>query len=205
MRDTDGERAPSYTWSSVDDAKERATGLLAAAQNGQPASEEQLFEALYGELKRMAGGLLRDERDGHTLQPTALVHEAWIRLIDDRGVGAGGRGHFLGLAARAMRRILVEHARARQRLKRGGEWRRVDLASEVADVGAEHEILAIDGELEVLAGLSERQSRIVEMRYFTGLSLEDVAEALGLSTRSVEREWRFARAWLADRLARTRP
>jgi RNA polymerase sigma factor (TIGR02999 family) len=186
----------------VDEARERTTGLLAAAQNGEPGSEEQLFEALYGELKRMAGGLLREERAGHTLQPTALVHEAWLRLIDAREAGPGGRGHFLGLAARAMRRILVEHARARQRLKRGGEWRRVDLVAEVVDAGAENEILAIDGELDVLAGLSERQARIVEMRYFTGLSLEEVAEALGLSTRSVEREWRFARAWLGDRLAR---
>jgi RNA polymerase sigma factor (TIGR02999 family) len=180
---------------------ERTTGLLAAVQNGEPGSDDRLFEVLYDELKRMAGGLLREERAGHTLQPTALVHEAWLRLVDVRAAGAGGRGHFLGLAARAMRRILVEHARARQRLKRGGEWRRVDVIQEVADPDAEHEILAIDGELEVLAGLSERQARIVEMRYFTGLSLEDVAEALELSPRSVEREWRFARAWLGERLA----
>ena len=166
-----------------------------------PGSEDELFVALYDELKRMAGGLLGQERANHTLQPTALVHEAWLRLIDAREAGEGGRGRFLGLAARAMRRILVEHARARQRLKRGGEWRRVDLAAEVADVGAEQEILALDGELEVLAGLSERQARIVEMRYFTGLSLEEVAGALELSPRTVEREWRFARAWLGDRLA----
>jgi RNA polymerase sigma-70 factor (ECF subfamily) len=98
---------------------------------------------------------------------------------------------------------LVEHARARQRLKRGGEWRRVDVITDVVDAGAEQEILAIDGELLVLAGLSERQTRIVEMRYFTGLSLKEVAEAMGLSTRSVEREWRFARAWLGERLAKS--
>jgi len=188
----------------VDESRERTTGLLVAARNGEPGSEEQLFEVLYEELKRMAGGLFGQERADHTLQPTALVHEAWLRLIDVREAGVDSRGRFLGLAARAMRRILVEHARARNRLKRGGEWRRVDLAPEVVDVGAEHEILAIDGELEVLAGLSERQARIVEMRYFTGLSLEEVAEALGLSTRSVEREWRFARAWLGDRLARAK-
>ncbi len=187
----------------MDESRRRATGLLAAAQNGAPGSEEQLFEALYGELKGMAAGMLGDERAGHTLQPTALVHEAWLRLIDVREAGAGGRGRFRGLAARAMRRILVEHARARQRLKRGGEWRRVDFVPEVVDAEAEHEILAIDGELDVLAGLSERQARIVEMRYFTGLSLEEVADALGLSSRSVEREWRFARAWLGERLSRT--
>lgn len=186
----------------MDQSRERTTGLLAAAQNGQRDSEQQLFEILYDELKRMAGGFLREERSNHTLQPTALVHEAWLRLVDDGGAGPGGRGRFLALAARAMRQILVEHARARRRLKRGGEWRRVDLAPEVVDASAEEEILTIDSELEVLAGLSERQARIVEMRYFTGLSLEEVAEALGLSTRSVEREWRFARAWLADRLAR---
>jgi RNA polymerase sigma factor (TIGR02999 family) len=189
----------------VDPARERATGLLVAAQNGDPGSEEQLFVALYDELKRIAGSLLGEERANHTLQPTALVHEAWLRLIDAREAGPEGRGRFLGLAARAMRRILVEHARARQRLKRGGEWRRVDMAAEVVDPGAEREILAIDGELEVLAGLSERQARIVEMRYFTGLSLDEVAEALVLSTRTVEREWRFARAWLDDRLARQDP
>ena len=187
----------------MDGTRARTTSLLVAAQNGEPGSEEQLFEALYGDLKRMAGGLLQDERAGHTLQPTALVHEAWLRLIDAREAGPAGRGRFLGLAARAMRRILVEHARARQRLKRGGEWRRVDVITEVVDTGAEQEILAIDGELLVLAGLSERQTRIVEMRYFTGLSLKEVAEAMGLSTRSVEREWRFARAWLGERLAKS--
>jgi RNA polymerase sigma factor (TIGR02999 family) len=186
----------------VDDARERTTGLLAAAQKGEPGSEERLFEVLYAELKRMAGGMLREERDGHTLQPTALVHEAWLRLIDVDAAADGGRGRFLALAARAMRRILVEHARARQRLKRGGEWRRVDVVAEVVDGAAENEILAIDGELEILAGLSERQAKIVEMRYFTGLPIEEVAQALGLSTRSVEREWRFARAWLGERLAR---
>jgi RNA polymerase sigma factor (TIGR02999 family) len=186
----------------VDEALERTSSLLAAVKKGVPGSEDQLFEVLYGELKRMAGGMLGQERVEHTLQPTALVHEAWLRLVDVRAAAAGDRGSFLALAARAMRRILVEHARARQRLKRGGEWRRIDFVADVVDAGAEDEILAVDGQLEVLAGLSERQARIVEMRYFTGLSLEEVAEALGLSTRSIEREWRFARAWLGDRLAR---
>ena len=186
-------------------ALERTTRLLQAAERGEPGSEERLFEALYQELKGMAGRLLGDERVNHTLQPTALVHEAWMRLVDARAVGDGGRGRFLGLAARAMRRILVEHARARQRLKRGGGWRRVEMTAEVADASAEEEILAIDGQLEVLAGLSERQARIVEMRFFSGLTLEEVAAALGLSASTVEREWRFARAWLGERLARPEP
>jgi RNA polymerase sigma factor (TIGR02999 family) len=185
----------------VDDAKQRMTHLLTESRCGGARAEQQVFDALYDELKRIAGGMLSQERANHTLQPTALVHEAWLRLIDVREAGPEGRAHFLGLAARAMRRILVEHARARQRLKRGGEWRRVDMIPEVADASAEHEVLAIDGELDVLAGLSERQARFVEMRYFSGLPLEEVAEALGLSTRSVEREWRFARAWLGERLA----
>jgi len=189
----------------VGESIERTTHLLAATEQGQPESEKELFEILYEELKRMAGRLLVEERASHTLQPTALVHEAWLRLIDVRALGSGGRGCFLALAARAMRRILVEHARARQRLKHDGMWRRVEMTSEVADVSTENEILAIDGELEVLAGLSERQTRIVEMRYFTGLPLEEVAEALGLSARTVEREWRFARAWLSERLARMEP
>jgi RNA polymerase sigma factor (TIGR02999 family) len=188
--------------SAVDNAAENVTQLLARAKQGHSDCEQQLFEALYGELKGMAGALLDHERVNHTLQPTALVHEAWIRLIDGSQVGDGGRGHFLAVAAQAMRRILVEHARARQRIKRGGEWRRVDVTSEVADASAEEEILAIDGELEVLAGLSARQARIVEMRYFTGLSLEEVAAALEISPRTVEREWRFARAWIGERLAR---
>ena len=182
----------------------RTTRLLLAAVRGDPEGERQLFDALYEELRRVAGSLLAGERAGHTLQPTALVHEAWLRLIDAQEVGAGGRGRFLGIAAQAMRRILVEHARARQRLKRGGMWRRVDVDPEVVDPQAEEEILEIDGELEALAGLSERQARIVELRYFSGLSCEEAAEALAVSPRTVEREWRFARAWLSERLARVR-
>jgi RNA polymerase sigma factor (TIGR02999 family) len=179
--------------------------LLQAAERGDPGSEQELFEVLYEDLKRVAGRLLAQERASHTLQATALVHEAWLRLVDARALGPGGRGRFLSIAARAMRRILVEHARARKRLKRGGMWRRVDMTDEVAGPGAEDEILGIDGELDVLDGLSERQARIVEMRYFTGLSSAEVADALGISERTVEREWRFARAWLYDRLARKGP
>jgi RNA polymerase sigma factor (TIGR02999 family) len=197
-------RSRAYT-RLVAEPVERTTRLLQAAERGDPGSEQELFEVLYEDLKRVAGRLLAQERASHTLQATALVHEAWLRLVDARMLGPGGRGRFLSIAARAMRRILVEHARARKRLKRGGMWRRVDMVDQVADPGAEDEILGIDGELDVLDGLSERQARIVEMRYFTGLSSAEAADALGISERTVEREWRFARAWLFDRLARKGP
>jgi RNA polymerase sigma-70 factor (ECF subfamily) len=182
-------------------AKDRATALLRAAQCGEGGGEK-LFELLYAELKGVAGGLLSVERPGHTLQPTALVHEAWVRLIDAREIGAHGRGQFLCIAAKVMRRILVEHARARARLKRGGGWRRIEIQSTAESAAASDEdLLAVDGVLEELAGLSERQARIVELRFFSGLSVEETALAANISMRTVEREWRFARAWLSERLA----
>jgi RNA polymerase sigma factor (TIGR02999 family) len=175
---------------------------LRAAQGGEAGSGAELFELLYAELKGVAGGLLSIERASHTLQPTALVHEAWVRLIDAREIGADGRGQFLCIAAKVMRRILVEHARGRARLKRGGGWRRIEIQSAAEDAAAsEEDVLAVDGVLEELAGLSERQARIVELRFFSGLSVEEAALATNLSTRTVEREWRFARAWLSERLA----
>jgi RNA polymerase sigma factor (TIGR02999 family) len=125
-----------------------------------------------------------------------------VRLIDAREIGADGRGQFLCIAAKVMRRILVEHARGRARLKRGGGWRRIEIQSAAEDAAAsEEDVLAVDGVLEELAGLSERQARIVELRFFSGLSVEEAALATNLSTRTVEREWRFARAWLSERLA----
>jgi RNA polymerase sigma factor (TIGR02999 family) len=188
-----------------DGSIERATSLLSAAQRGEPGGAQELFELLYADLKRAAGGLLADERAGHTLQPTALVHEAWVRLIDAREVGAEGHGRFLGIASKVMRRILVEHARARRRLKRGGGWRRIELAPGTdVEPFAENDVLAVDALLEELAGLSERQAQIVELRFFSGLSVEQAARATGLSERTVEREWRFARAWLSERLDRPR-
>jgi len=202
--DSDAPAQGAYT-ALVDPARpvERATTLLRSAQRHEPGSAEELFLLLYADLKGVAGGLLAGERAGHTLQPTALVNEAWVRLIDAREIGAEGRGQFLGIAAKVMRRILVEHARARLRLKRGGGWRRIELEAESAgDAASEEQVLAVDGVLEELAGLSARQAQVVELRFFSGLSVEETALATGLSTRTVEREWRFARAWLSERLSR---
>ncbi|MCI0586631.1 MAG: sigma-70 family RNA polymerase sigma factor [Planctomycetes bacterium] len=180
----------------------QGTLALRALERGEAGSAEALFLLVYDELRRLAGAYLDRERSGHTLQATALVHEAWLRLVDVDPVEWKGRAHFLGVAARAMRQILVEHARGRQRLKRGGGWRRVELETGIAS-GAEGgpDLVALDAALGKLAALSERQARIVEMRFFGGLPVESVAFLLGTSKRTVEREWRFARAWLAEALA----
>ncbi|MGH7149523.1 MAG: sigma-70 family RNA polymerase sigma factor [Planctomycetota bacterium] len=179
---------------------EVGTRLLRAREQGEPGSEEKLFLLVYDELREIAGAFLRRERPDHTLQPTALVHEAWMRLVDAESVGWQGRAHFFGTAARAMRRILVEHARGKERLKRGGAWRRVDLDPDLMQGGEEVDLDALDRALEKLAALSERPARVVELRFFSGLPVETVAEVLGVSARTVEREWRFARAWLAEAL-----
>jgi RNA polymerase sigma factor (TIGR02999 family) len=179
--------------------------MLRAVERGEPGSAEQLFLLVYDELRRLAGAYLDHERLGHTLQPTALVHEAWMRLVDAETVEWQGRAHFLGIAARAMRQILVEHARGKQRLKRGGGWRRVELEPGLARAAEEGpDLVALDRALERLAALSERQARIVELRFFGGLPVESVAYLLEVSKRTVEREWRFARAWLAEALAADR-
>jgi RNA polymerase sigma factor (TIGR02999 family) len=179
--------------------------MLRAVERGEPGSAEQLFLLVYDELRRLAGAYLDRERLGHTLQPTALVHEAWMRLVDVDTIEWQGRAHFLGVAARAMRQILVEHARGKQRLKRGGAWRRVELETGLARAAEDGpDLVALDRALERLAALSERQARIVELRFFGGLPVESVAYLLEVSKRTVEREWRFARAWLAEALAADR-
>jgi len=180
----------------------RATRSLLAAARGQPGSADELFALVYGELRQLAASALGGERAGHTLQPTALVHEAWMRLAGTDPSAWQGRAHFFGAAARSMRQILVEHARGRERLKRGGGWRRVEIEASVAPTEEkDFDVLALDRALERLAALSERQGRIVELRFFSGLSVEAVAELMDLSPRTVEREWRFARAWLAQALS----
>lgn len=180
---------------------ERATRALLAAARGEPGSGDELFALVYGELRELAASTLGRERAGHTLQPTALVHEAWMRLAGTDPAAWQGRAHFFGAAARSMRQILVEHARGRERLKRGGGWRRVAIEASLAPTRDEDfDVLALDRALERLAALSERQGRIVELRFFSGLSVEAVAELMNLSARTVEREWRFARAWLAQAL-----
>ena len=180
------------------------TRLLALASDGDAGAMASLFDVLYRELRRLAVSAMRSERRDHTLQPTALVHEAYVRLADER-TPLAGRHHFFGVAAVAMRRILVEHARARHALKRGGHAAKVpldglDLAIEA--VAQDLDLDVLDQALTRLAALDTRQARIVELRYFAGLTVEETAEVVGLSTRTVKREWALARAWLRREMAR---
>ena len=158
---------------------------------------DELLPELYEELRKLARAKIRHERPGQTLQPTMLVHEAWLRLVGQEDPGWNGRGHFFGAAARAMRRILVEQARAKARLKRGGERERVELdAVDVELEPPQGDLLAIDELVERLEEQDERKARIVELRYFAGLTNEETAQALEVSVGTIEREWRFIRSWL---------
>lgn len=178
----------------------------AAYDRGDPKLEmsalpmEHLFPLVYNELRRMAANRLRSERDGHTLCTTALVHEAWLELSKLNRIEWQNRSHFLALAAQAMRRILIDYAVARRRQKRGGGQSPVSLddnhdAVAVA-VARGEELIALDEALERLAALSQRQAHVVECRYYGGMSVEETAEALGISPATVKREWATARAWL---------
>jgi RNA polymerase sigma factor (TIGR02999 family) len=171
--------------------------------------DADLAPRIYDELRALAGALFRSERRDHTLQPTALVHEAWIRLARSEGLPLEDRAAFLSIAAITMRRILVEHARRRDADKRGGEWTRVAVEvaehSPVSRGADEAEILAVQQALEELAELDPRQARIVELRWFGGLTVPEVAQVLGLVTRTVEKDWTMAKAWLRVRLARQAP
>jgi RNA polymerase sigma factor (TIGR02999 family) len=165
---------------------------------GDAAQGARLFELVYAELRRIAARCLAEERADHTLQPTALVHEAYLELIDTSGgATVNDRQQFLAIAAQAMRRTLIDHARGKQRAKRGGGWKRVEIEPEVAVGDAQElDLLALDRALEALQAHSAELARLVELRFFGGLSMGEVAEVLGISERSAGREWSFARAWL---------
>jgi RNA polymerase sigma factor (TIGR02999 family) len=173
------------------------TRLLAELNAGNKDALPALLPLVYDELRRVAQRYFRRERSDHTLQPTALVHEAYLRLVDQRNVQWQNRAHFMGVAAQAMRRILVDRARAHHAAKRGGEQVRVAI-DEAAGAGDPPlvDYLALDEALTKLAALDPQQSRIVELRYFGGLTIEETAEALELSPMTIKREWRIARAWL---------
>ena len=164
---------------------------------GNQAAYDELFPLVYAELRRIAAREMRHEKPGRTLQTTALVHEAYLRLLKDASLSFENRAHFLGIAARAMREILIEHARARSARKRGGGAVRLTLDDLVASVPSPSvDVLALDEALQRLARLDERHARVVELRYFGGLSVEETAVALGLSPATVKRAWTLARAWL---------
>ena len=163
--------------------------LLAAWHAGEQEASERLFTVVYGELRRLAAYHLRRERPGHTLQTTALVHEAYLRLVGQDRVAWQSRGHFFAIAAQAMRRILVDHARRRRAAKRGGEGARSPLDSLVLAVDDSIDLLELDVALDKLELLEPREARVVELRFFAGMSIPDVAFALGVSESTVERDW----------------
>ena len=178
------------------------TSILEAAAHGDPQAAEQLLPLVYDELRKLAAVRLAQEKSGQTLQATALVHDAYVRLVDsDKAQHWNGRGHFFAAAAEAMRRILINRARDRNRQKRGGGLRRVDLgAIEIAlDTPAE-DLLALDEALQELAAGDKLCADLVQLRFFAGLTLGEAAEALSVSRRTADRHWAYARAWLFDRL-----
>jgi RNA polymerase sigma factor (TIGR02999 family) len=177
----------------------RLTQLLQAWQQGDAPAGEQLVPLVYAELRRIARMKLGRERAGHTLQATALVHEAWLRLMQQHGAGWQNRAQFFAIATQAMRRILVDHARRRQAAKRGSGEPPADvddLAEVLLSPVPDEQLVALDVALERLAAIDERQAKVVELRFFGGLSVEETAEVLALSPTTVKREWATARLWL---------
>jgi RNA polymerase sigma factor (TIGR02999 family) len=192
------ERNPGAPDSSVPDSS------LVPAAGDDPAAAESLFPLLYEELRRIAHRELSGERDGHTLCTTALVHEAYVKLSDQTRAQFASRAHFLAVAAQAMRRILVTHARKVRAQKRGGEWRRLDLDQVDIPVDDRAEALvALDDALRQLAKLNPRLSQIVECRFFAGMTEEETASALGVTERTVRRDWVKAKGWLLRDLERS--
>ena len=175
------------------------TRILSAIEQGDQAAASQLLPLVYEELRRLAASRMQQERSGHTLQPTALVHEAFLRLVGDDSREWDGRGHFFAAAAEAMRRILIENARRKGRIKRGGDLKRQELDEESASAVVPQnvdDLLALDEALTKLADKDPDLVRVVELRYFTGLSVEETAKVLGVSSRTTKRNWSYARAWL---------
>jgi RNA polymerase sigma-70 factor, ECF subfamily len=185
-------------WLTAMSENQEVTLLLSALTRGDEDAASKLMPLVYNELRRLAGSYMRRERADHTLQATALVHEAYLKLIDQRSVNWQSRAHFFGVSAQLMRRILIDHARGLARHKRGGEQKKVSLdevfvfAERQAD-----ELLAVDDSLNALAKIDSRQARVVELRFFGGLSVEEAADVLGVSPKTVKREWSVAKAWLS--------
>ena len=181
------------------------TGLLRAWSRGDQDAAERLVPLVYDELRQQAGRFLRRERPDHTLRPTALVHEAYLRLVGQERITWKNRAQFFGVAAQLMRRILVDHARQRGAAKRAGDWCRVFLEEEPGAPARDIDLVALEEALQELSAQDPDKVRMVELRYFGGLSLEETAAALGISSSTVTREWRMARAWLRRWILAGRP
>jgi RNA polymerase sigma factor (TIGR02999 family) len=183
-------------------SRQDVTGLLVAWSAGDESALGRLMPIVHGELRRLARRLMRGERGGHTLQTTALVNEAYMRLVDLSRVRWQDRAHFFAVSARLMRRILVDHARSRKYLKRGGSQQRVTLDEALIVTGERGaDLVVLDDALEALAAIDKRKSQVVELRFFGGLSVEETAEALHVSAETVMRDWRFAKVWLLRELS----
>lgn len=181
------------------------TAIVNLASGGDPHAHDQLLPLVYDELRRLAAGYLTQERANHTLQATALVHEAYVRLVDQTQVNWQGRAHFCGVAARIMRQILVDHARRRGRLKRqaGGEKISLDRVLLISD-RTENDIEALDEALTRLATIDQRKAQVVELRFFGGLTVKEVTAVVGISERTVADDWAYAKAWLRRELSEER-
>ena len=186
----------------MEPAQDEVTLLLHRLNAGDKSATEQLIPVVYDELRRLAAACMRRERVDHTLQPTALVHEAWLRLVEQREWNLQNRAHFFGMAAQVMRRILIDHARAANAEKRGGDQIIVSLENAMA-VAVEYPTQLLDAHraLERLDQLDQRRAHIAELRFFGGLSIDEIAEILGVAPRTVNRQWRAARAWLSRELS----
>jgi RNA polymerase sigma factor (TIGR02999 family) len=184
-------------------APQNVTELLVGWSNGDKEALDRIVPIVYDELRKQAARYLRRERAGHTLQTTALIHEAYIRLVDQKNVRWQNRAHFFGISAQLMRRILVDHARTKGRAKRGGSDIRVSLDdTNLIAKGTDLDIIAVDEALERLAQIDEQQSKIVELRFFSGLTVEETAEVLKISPATVKRDWSMAKAWLHREISR---
>ena len=185
----------------TDDFRTEPTRMLLDLSQGQKKAAEELMPLVYTEFQRLARKQLSGEAEGHTLQPTALVNEVYLKLIQQDRVDWKGKTHFFAIGAQAMRRILIDHARKRNRLKRGGDRARVEFDADLAlSPHKDEDLLALEEALEKLEKLDERQARIVELRFFGGLTVAEVAEVLGVSKRTVESDWTMVRAWLRREL-----
>ena len=181
------------------------TVILNRAEQGDPQAAAELLPLVYDELRRLANARMANEAAGQTLQPTALVHEAWLRLTGNENQKWDGRGHFFAAAAEAMRRILIDRARRKRRLKHGGEMQRVDLATlDVASLADDDQLLAVDEALQKLEARDPVSAQLIKLRFFAGLPNVEAARVLGIPERSAKRTWAYARAWLFEELKKTR-